>query len=279
MTEPRTTGNEPAGRNELAAKVALVVGAGCVGEGMGNGRATALTFAREGATVVCADIDLASARETVRLIREEGGAAEAVELDVTEEAQVRAVVGAVIDEHGHLDVLDNNVGIGAVGGVTDLDEADWDRVLAVNLKGAFLTMKHVIPHMVEQGGGSIVNISSVTGIRWSGVPYASYYASKAGLNHLTRMTAREWARRRVRVNAVLPGLMKTPMVATAMLADAYDSPDIEAMWAKRDAQVPMGHMGTPWDVAEAALFLAGDRSKYVTGIELVVDGGVALGFA
>jgi NAD(P)-dependent dehydrogenase (short-subunit alcohol dehydrogenase family) len=265
--------------NELTDRIALVAGAGCVGEGMGNGRATAVTFARHGATVVCADIDLESARETVRLIRAEGGTAEAVELDVTKESQVRDVVDAVLRDHGRLDVLDNNVGIGAVGGVTELDEADWDRVLAVNLKGAYLTMKHAIPAMVEQGGGSIVNISSVTGIRWSGVPYASYYASKAGLNHLTRMTAREFAGRRVRVNAVLPGLMKTPMVANAMLADAYDTPDVEAMWAKRDAQVPMGHMGSPWDVAEAALFLAGDRSKYVTGIELVVDGGVALGFA
>jgi NAD(P)-dependent dehydrogenase (short-subunit alcohol dehydrogenase family) len=264
---------------ELTGKVALVVGAGCVGEGIGNGRATALTFAREGATVICADINLPSAHETVRLIRAEGGVADAVELDVTKESQVRAVVDAVVKEHGRLDVLDNNVGIGTVGGVTQLDEADWDRVLAVNLKGAFLTMKHVIPQMVEQGGGSIVNISSVTGIRWSGVPYASYYASKAGLNHLTRMTAREFAHHQVRVNAVLPGLMKTPMVATAMLADAYNSADIEAMWAKRDAQVPMGHMGTAWDVAEAALFLAGDRSKYITGIELVVDGGIALGFA
>lgn len=266
--------------NELSGKVALVAGAGCVGDGMGNGRATALTFAREGATVICADIDLASAAETVRLIRAEGGAADAVELDVTSEAQVRDVVNAVVREHERLDVLDNNVGIGTVGGVCDLDEAEWDRVFAVNLKGAFLTMKHVIPQMVRQGGGAVVNISSVAGIRWSGVPYANYYASKAALNHLTRTTAREFAPRHVRVNAVLPGLMKTPMVAMAAgLADAYDTPDVEAMWAKRDAQVPMGHMGTAWDVAEAALFLVGDRSKYVTGIELVVDGGITLGFA
>jgi NAD(P)-dependent dehydrogenase (short-subunit alcohol dehydrogenase family) len=265
--------------NELTDKVALIVGAGCIGEGMGNGRATALTFAREGATVICADINLPSAEETVGLIEAEGGLAEPMELDVTKELQVRAVVDAVVTKYGRIDVLDNNVGIGTVGGVTQLDEADWDRVLAVNLKGAFLTMKHVIPQMVEQGGGSIVNISSVTGIRWSGVPYANYYASKAGLNHLTRMTAMEFARHNVRVNAVLPGLMKTPMVAMAVLADAYDTPDIEAMWAKRDAQVPMGHMGTAWDVAEAALFLAGDRSKYITGIELLVDGGIALGFA
>ncbi|GAA2296623.1 glucose 1-dehydrogenase [Nonomuraea roseoviolacea subsp. roseoviolacea] len=265
---------------ELTGKVALVVGAGCAGEGMGNGRATALTFARAGATVICADVDHASARETVRLIGAEDGAAYAAELDVTKEAQVRALVEAVIEEHGRIDVLDNNVGIGTVGGVTDLDEADWDRVLAVNVKGAYLTMKHVIPRMVEQGGGSIVNISSIAGIRWNGVPYANYYASKAALNHLTRMTAREFAARQVRVNAVLPGLMKTPMVALASgLADAYDSPDTEAMWAKRDAQVPMGHMGTPWDVAEAALFLAGDRSKYITGIELIVDGGISLGAA
>ncbi|MEO3828588.1 SDR family NAD(P)-dependent oxidoreductase [Actinomadura sp. B10D3] len=266
--------------NELKDKVALVVGAGSSGPGTGNGRATAVLFAREGATVICADRSQESAEETCELIRTEGGTCEAVPLDVTSEAQVRQVVADVLARHGRIDVLDNNVGIAAVGGVTDLDETEWDRVFAINLKGAFFTMKHVIPAMVDQGGGSVVNISSVAGIRWTGVPYATYYASKGALNHLTRTTAAEFADRRVRVNAVLPGLMKTPMVeATANLADAYRADDVEAMWAKRDSQVPMGHMGTAWDVANAALFLASDRSRYITGIELLVDGGISLGFA
>lgn len=265
--------------NELQDKIAVVMGAGCTGPGMGNGRATAITFAREGAVVVCADRDEASAAETAEMIRGEGGQAGHAQVDVTDEAAVATFVAQVVEDHGRLDVLDNNVGIALVGGVTDLSEDDWDRVFAVNLKGAYFAMKQAIPQMVAQGGGSIVNISSIAGIRWSGVPYATYYASKAALNHLTRTTAVEFAARRVRVNAVLPGLIKTPMVANAAgLANAYSTADVESMFAKRDAQVPMGHMGTAWDVANAALYLASDRAAYVTGMELVVDGGITLGF-
>lgn len=264
---------------ELKYKIALVAGAGCIANGMGNGRATAIMFAREGATVICSDINEKLAEETAALIREEGLEASAIGLDVTDLSAVERVVGEVIAEHGRIDVLDNNVGIGALGGVTDLDPDEWERVFRVNLTGAFNTMRHVIPHMVAAGGGSIVNISSVAGIRWGGVPYAAYYASKAALNHLTRTTAVEFASRGVRVNAVLPGLMKTPMVANgAGLADAYASEDIEEMWRTRDRQVPMGHMGDAWDVANAALYLASDRARYVTGLELVVDGGLTVGF-
>lgn len=263
--------------NELKGKVALVVGAGCIGEGMGNGRATAITFAREGATVICADINEASAQETVEMIRAEGLSASAEGVDITDEAQVVELVKNITTAHGNIDILDNNVGIAVVGGVTDLDPSDWERVLRINLTGAFNTMRHVIPGMVHAGSGSIVNISSVAGIRWSGVPYAAYYASKAALNHLSRTTALEFASRGVRVNAVLPGLIRTPMVATTVgLAEAYSSADIEEMWRKRDQQVPMGHMGEAWDVANAALFLASDRAKYVTGTELIVDGGITV---
>lgn len=265
---------------ELEGKIALIVGAGCIAEGVGNGRATAITFAREGATAVCADIDERSANETAQMIRDEGLDATAVGMDVTDLTEVEQVVAGVIGEHGRIDVLDNNVGIASVGGVTDLDPDEWERVFRINLTGAFNTMRHVIPHMVAAGGGSVVNISSVAGIRWSGVPYASYYASKAALNHLTRTTAVEFAPQGVRVNAVLPGLMKTPMVANvAGLAAAYTSDDVEEMWRTRDRQVPMGHMGDAWDVANAALYLASDRAKYVTGLELIVDGGLTVGFA
>lgn len=264
---------------ELEGKVALIVGAGCIAEGMGNGRATALTFAREGATVICADINGESAEETARLIRDEGFEASSIALDVTDLGDVQRVVATIMDSHGRIDVLDNNVGIASVGGVTDLHPDEWERVFKINLSGGFNTMREVIPHMSAAGGGSIVNISSVAGIRWSGVPYASYYASKAALNHLTRTTAVEFAPKRVRVNAVLPGLMKTPMVAASGLTSSYSSESVDEMWRKRDRQVPMGHMGDPWDVANAALFLASDRAKYVTGIELVVDGGLTVGFS
>ncbi len=227
---------------ELDGKIALVVGAGCIAAGMGNGRATAITFARESATVVCADINEESAEETAQMVRDEGLDAVSVRLDVTDEAEVARVVGDVVAEHGRIDVLDNNVGIASVGGVTDLDPAEWERVFRINLTGAFNTMRHAIPHMVASGGGSIVNISSVAGIRWSGVPYASYYASKAALNHLTRTTAVEFASRGMRVNAVLPGLMKTPMVANvAGLAGAYSSEDVDEMMRTRDRQADGPH--------------------------------------
>ncbi len=261
----------------LAGKTALVVGAGSIGPGWGNGKATAVLFAREGANVLCADINGDAANETAAIISGEGGNAEAFASDASKAADVEAMTLRCQQLYGRIDILDNNVGIAEMGGVVDVSEETWDRVFAVNLKSCFLAMKRVIPLMVAQGGGSIVNISSIASIRYTGVPYSTYYASKAAMNHLTRTTAAEYAGRGVRVNAVLPGLMKTPMVEhTPGLAESYAGGDVEAMWRARAAQVPMGHMGDAWDVAHAALFLASDEAKYVTGLELVVDGGVTL---
>jgi NAD(P)-dependent dehydrogenase (short-subunit alcohol dehydrogenase family) len=261
----------------LAGKAALVVGAGSIGPGWGNGKATAALFAREGANVLCADINAAAAEETVAIIRGGGGVAEAIACDATKSADVERVVQRCLDAFGRLDILDNNVGIVEVGGVVEVSEADWDRVFAVNLKSCFLAMKHTIPLMERQGGGSIINISSIAAIRYTGIPYATYYTTKAAISHLTRTTAAQYAAKRIRVNAILPGLMKTPMVEKSPgLAQSYAGGDIEAMWRVRGAQVPMGYMGDAWDVAHAALFLASDESKYVTGIELVVDGGITL---
>ena len=261
--------------DRLKGKVAMVVGAGSIGPGWGNGKATAVTFAREGAQVFCVDRNAAAVEETVAIITGEGGQAKAFTADVSRAGEVEAMVKACLASYGRIDVLDNNVGIAETGSVVDVDEQVWDRVFAVNLKSAYLTMKHVIPAMVDQGGGSIINISSVASIRQVGISYVSYGASKAAMNQMTRVTAVEFAPKHVRVNAILPGLMKTPMVEhSAGLAASYAKGDIAEMWKKRDAQVPMGHMGEAWDVANAALFLASDESRYITGIELVVDGGL-----
>jgi NAD(P)-dependent dehydrogenase (short-subunit alcohol dehydrogenase family) len=266
--------------DRLKGKVALVVGAGSIGPGWGNGKATAVAFAREGATVMCADINLKAAEETASIIKKEGFEARAHKVDVTKAAEVEAMVEACRSAYGRIDILDNNVGIAEVGGVVEVSEQEWDRVMAVNLKSAFLTMKYVIPLMEKQGGGSIINISSIAAIRYTGVAYATYYASKAALSHLTRTTAVQYAAQKIRVNAILPGLMQTPMVEHAAgLAKSYAKGDVEEMWRVRAKQVPMGFGGDAWDVANAAVFLASEESRYIIGIELVVDGGVTLKYA
>jgi NAD(P)-dependent dehydrogenase (short-subunit alcohol dehydrogenase family) len=255
----------------LKDKIAFVMGAGCVGEGWGNGKATAVLFAREGATVICADRDLASAERTVAIIKEEGGRAEALRADITSAADIDTAVSAAISRHGRIDILQNNVGIAEPGGPEAIDEASWDRVMAVNLKGFFLTCQRVLPEMVKQGGGAIVNISSVASITTISVPMISYYSSKAGVNHFTRAVAVEYAARGIRCNAVLPGLMNTPMIVEPY-KHVYDN--VDDMIARRDAMVPMGKMGTAWDVAHASLFLASDDAKYISGVLLPVDGAL-----
>lgn len=266
--------------DRLKGKVALVVGAGSIGPGWGNGKAAAVLFAREGAKVYCADINPDAAAQTAEIIRREGGVAASGSVDVADQAQVAAMVSACKEAYGRIDVVDFNVGLAHVGGVVDLPEEDWDRMFDVNLKGCYLTMKHVLPIMEAQGGGSIVNISSIASIRYTGVPYATYYATKAAMNHLTKTVAVEYAPKGIRVNAVLPGLMKTPMVEKSVgLAGEYADGDVDEMWKVRDEQCPMGHMGDAWDVAYAALFLASDEAKYVTGLEMLVDGGITLKYS
>jgi len=256
--------------DRLKEKVALVSGAGS-----GNGKATAVLFAREGARVLAADINLDAAVETKRIIEREGGICEAVAGNVALAEDVAAVVDTCIAAFGRIDVLHNNVGIVEVGGPVETTEDSWDRVNDVNLKSMFLTCRQVLPHMTRQGKGAIVNIASVSGIRWLGVPYISYAATKAAIIHFTRVIALQYARSGIRANSILPGMMNTPMVHAAEVIAAYGG-SAEEMVRRRDEQCPMGRMGDAWDVAYAALFLASDEAKYITGTELVVDGGLTV---
>jgi NAD(P)-dependent dehydrogenase (short-subunit alcohol dehydrogenase family) len=261
--------------DRLHGKIAIVVGAGATPGGtMGNGRATAILFAREGAAVVLVDRDPGSAAETERTIAAEGGEAFVVEADVTRADACARVAAECLRRYGRIDVLHNNVGIGVLGGPAELAEADWDRVLATNLKSMFLTCKAVLPQMERQGSGAIVNVSSMAAVRFSDAyPLLAYSASKGGVNALTRSIAMQYAARGIRVNAIMPGLIDTPM--------AVDDPvrryglDREAFVRARNEAVPMKRMGAAWDVAYAALYLASDEARYVTGVVLPVDGGLS----
>jgi NAD(P)-dependent dehydrogenase (short-subunit alcohol dehydrogenase family) len=253
-------------------KVAIVMGAGQTpGDTIGNGRATAILFAREGARVMLVDRDLASAQETERMITEEGGEAFAFAADVTRSADCGAVVEACRERWGRIDVLHNNVGIGTGdSGPVHLTEEAWDRILTVNLKSVFLAAKHVLPVMREQRAGAITNVSSIAAV--CSVGLLAYKTSKAGVNALTHSLAIGNAEYGIRVNAIMPGLMNTPMAIEGISAERRISKD--DLVRARDAQVPLGRkMGTAWDVAYAALYLASDEAKFVTGVVLPVDGG------
>ncbi len=260
----------------LNGKVAVVIGAGqSPGTGMGNVRATALLFARAGAKVLAVDRDPASAAEKVKLIRGEGGTAEAFEADVTREDQLRQCIADCVARWGRLDVLHNNVGISVAGGdasPTEITEAAFDRIMTVNLRGVVIACKHALPVMREQKSGAIVNISSMAAI--DNYPWVTYKASKAAMIAYTRQLAILNAPYGIRANVILPGLMDTPMaVDTRALAWGRKREEVAA---ERDAKVPLRRkQGTAWDIAYAALYLASDEAGFVTGAVLPVDGGAS----
>jgi NAD(P)-dependent dehydrogenase (short-subunit alcohol dehydrogenase family) len=258
----------------LDGKVALIFGAGSIGNDPSNGSATATVFAREGASVWCVDRSTEAAARTAADIDAEHGAgrAQAFTADVCHGDEVRAAVQACLARHGRIDVLHNNVGIEEFGDLTELTEASWDRVFATNLRGAMLASQAVMPQMIAQRGGSIINMSSIASKKWSPMQFLSYSASKAALNHMTRVVARQYASHQVRCNAIVAGLIDTPHAARLY----PDAASAQAGQEARQQRCPMGCQGTPWDIAHAALFLASDESSYVTGLELVVDGGVSL---
>ncbi len=253
-------------------KVAIVTGAGVTGPGMGNGKASAILYAREGARVMAIDCNLEAAEETKHLIDEEGGECIVFKADVSKSDDCRSMVDKCIQTFNRIDILHNNVGIPGTGDVIETSEETWDKVINVNLKSMFLTCKYVLPHMVRQGNGAIINISSINSIRRTQFPTAAYSVSKAGVNALTRDIAIQYAAKGIRANAILPGYIHTPVMVAAV-TDAHAG-DVDEIFRKRAAMIPIPKLGDAWDTAYAALFLASDEAKYITGTALVVDGGL-----
>jgi len=260
--------------SRLADKTAIVVGAGQTpGETIGNGRAMAILFAREGAHVMCVDRRLDSAEETVRMIAEEGGKASAFEADITRSADCAAIAREGVVRLKRIDILVNNVGTGRGDAPPHAIEEDaWDRIMDINLKSMAMTIRHVLPVMRQQKSGAILNISSLAAI--AGHHMVTYEVSKSAVNRLTTVVAAGNAKHGVRCNVVMPGLMDTPMAITGIAAASGKSP--EALRADRNARVPMGRMGSAWDTAYAALFLCSDEARFITGAILPVDGGTSV---
>ncbi|HTX25435.1 MAG TPA: SDR family oxidoreductase [Streptosporangiaceae bacterium] len=259
----------------LAGKVALITGAGSVGPGWGNGRATAVIFAREGAAVFLADRNPTALADTADSARAEGGRVVTHECDVTDGGQVAAMVGRCTAELGQLDVLVNNVGGSFPGGPVELDERDWQAQFTVNLTSVFLACKHVIPVMRAGGGGSIVNTASSSGLRWTGAAQVAYASAKAGVIQFSRVVAVQHAPDGIRVNTVVPGQLHTPMVEARLAGQRADG-DVEKLLRDRQARIPLGFMGDGRDTAYASLFLASDEARFITGTEIIIDGGMTV---
>jgi NAD(P)-dependent dehydrogenase (short-subunit alcohol dehydrogenase family) len=257
----------------LAGKIALVTGAGSVGPGWGNGRAAAVLFAREGASVVVADRDRDAAEDTARLIGEEKGKAIVLEVDVTELASVTAMADVALEKFGRIDVLLNNVGSSIAGGPVEMSVDDFRDQIDINLTSAFITTKVLLPAMVKQGAGAIVNVGSIGGLRHLGHDHIGYSAGKAALVQFTRQIAVRYARDGIRCNTVIPGMIDTPLLEHRVSRQKGRA-DLATLRAEAATRVPLGRRGDAWDVAYAALFLASDEAKYVTGTEILVDGGL-----
>jgi NAD(P)-dependent dehydrogenase (short-subunit alcohol dehydrogenase family) len=256
----------------VAGKVTLIAGAGSVGPGWGNGRAAAVLFAREGAKVFAVDKNVDAMAETVARVGSDGEIVTHV-CDVTDGDQVLTMVQACRKAFGRIDILLNNVGGSAPGGAAELSEEVWDQQIDYNLKSVFLTCHHVIPIMIGQGGGAIVNTASTSGISYSGSPQIGYASTKAAIIQFSRVTAVQYAKHGIRVNTVVPGQMHTPMVEVR-LAKQRSGGDVDALLKSRLARIPLGFAGDGRDTAAAVLFLASDEARFITGTEIVVDGGM-----
>jgi NAD(P)-dependent dehydrogenase (short-subunit alcohol dehydrogenase family) len=260
---------------DLKGKVAFVAGAGSVGPGWGNGKATAVLLARQGAAVFGTDVNLAAAEETRAIIDKEGGRCEVRQCDMTDSAAVASVVAACVERHGRIDILVNNVGGSAPGDPVAMAEEVWDTQLDHNLKTVFLGCKHVLPVMAKQKSGSIVNIASVAGFshQVGGRVHVAYSTAKSGLVGFTQSTAIAYVKQGIRCNLVIVGTMNTPLVEQRLVKQ-LGAKEAQDLIAKRHAAVPIGRMGDAWDVANAVVFLASDEARYVTAAHLTVDGGL-----
>ena len=258
----------------LDGKTALIIGAGSVGEGWGNGRATAVLFAREGARVFGIDRDADALAQTVDIAAAEGHTVLTRTADVTNTQEMDALVIEAHKALGRIDILVNNVGGSAPGDVVSMSDEVWSRQFDHNINYVFHSMKRVVPIMAAQGGGAIVNLASIAALRFFGPDCVAYAAAKAGVIKMSQVTAVKYASQGVRVNTIIPGLMNTPLVTERLVAQR-NAADAATLIAARDRQVPMGRMGDAWDVAYAALYLASDEARHVTGTELIVDGGLS----
>ncbi len=258
---------------DLAGKVCFVVGGGSIASGWSIGRALCVAYSRAGARVAVCDRVLAAAEETVDLIKTEGNEAFAIETDATDAQSIGQAVAATTARFGKLDVLHNNVGIGKAGDSANTKPDDWRRISDANLMALHVATQAVIPVMKEQGGGLILTTSTVGSLRYLGFPHLAYNVTKAAANHFSRLIAAEYAPFRIRANTLVVGLMDTPRIRITLQSSAYGASE-EAMMQKRNEQVPIGFMGDAWDVAHAAVFLASDKARYISGAELVIDGAL-----
>lgn len=257
----------------LAGKVAFITGAGSVGDGWGNGRATALRFAQEGAVVWGVDINPDALKNTADMIQKLGGVFHSGYCNVMDPASISASIDECHQKLGRIDILVNNVGGSAKGGPVEMDESVWDSQMDYNLKSVFLACKHVLPIMQKQLSGSIVNIASTSGTRWTGAAQIAYASSKAGVIHFSKVLAVQYAADNIRVNTVIPGQLHTPMVSVRLAAQRADG-DVDALLKQRQARIPLPFMGDGRDTANAALFLASEEARFITGADIVVDGGM-----
>lgn len=256
----------------LAGQVALILGAGSSAPGMSIGKASCIAMAQSGAKVAALDLHMSAAQESVDEVRKLGGQAIAYEADISNFEAMQKAVNTVVADFGRIDILQINAGVGKVGGPEETSLEDWERVQKINVESILIASKLILPLMVKQGGGSVIGVSSVAGMRYLGFPHLAYNVTKAAVIQFIRMLAQQYACQGIRANTIVPGLIDTPRVRR--LASSTASEDVEKLRQARDKQVPMGRMGTPWEIATVATFLASSDASYINGTEIVVDGGL-----